>query len=59
VRGAVAWWAAWPLALGALGGGLIGPAIARRVSPAIMRVLIGACGFGLAVWLFVHYSPGG
>jgi uncharacterized membrane protein YfcA len=59
VRGAVAWWAAWPLALGALGGGLIGPAIARRVAPGLMRALIGACGFGLAIWLFARYSGGG
>jgi uncharacterized membrane protein YfcA len=51
ILGTVAWHAVWPLGTGALLGGLIGPAIARRVRPGIMRILIAACGFVLAGWL--------
>jgi uncharacterized membrane protein YfcA len=54
VLGAVVWRSMWPLALGAVVGGLIGPSIARRVPAAVMRILIGICGFGLAVYLFLH-----
>ncbi|MCU1513256.1 MAG: sulfite exporter TauE/SafE family protein [Microbacteriaceae bacterium] len=51
--GTVIWHAVWPLAIGLLAGGLIGPSIARRVPAAVLRVLIGICGLGLAVYLFV------
>lgn len=51
--GAVVWGAAVPLGLGALAGGLVGPAIARRVSHRLMRWLIACCGFALAGWLLV------
>jgi uncharacterized membrane protein YfcA len=51
--GTVVWHAMWPLAAGAVVGGLIGPSIARRVPPVILRVLIGICGFVLAAYLFV------
>jgi uncharacterized membrane protein YfcA len=54
VLGTVVWRSMWPLAIGAVLGGLIGPSIARRVPAVILRVLIGLCGFGLAVYLFLH-----
>jgi uncharacterized protein len=41
----------WPLAVGALGGGLVGPSVARRVPASILRVLIALCGFALAGYL--------
>ena len=47
--GSVVWRAAWPLGLGALAGGLIGPSVARRLPEALLRVLIWCCGIGLAV----------
>lgn len=54
VLGTVVWHAVWPLGAGALLGGLVGPAVARRVRPAVMRVLIAACGFILAGWLLLR-----
>jgi uncharacterized membrane protein YfcA len=51
VRGAVVWRAVWPLALGAVIGGLIGPPVARRVPAAVLRILIATCGFALAIYL--------
>jgi uncharacterized membrane protein YfcA len=54
ILGAVVWHAALPLALGALIGGLIGPSIARRVPAGVLRILIGACGFALAIALFLR-----
>jgi uncharacterized protein len=53
IVGSVVWGAAWPLALGAVIGGLIGPSVARRIPPAVLRILIGACGFALAIDLFL------
>jgi uncharacterized membrane protein YfcA len=53
VVGHVVWHAMWPLGLGAVAGGLIGPSVARRVPAAILRILIGTCGFALAVYLFL------
>ncbi len=53
VVGIVVWHAMWPLAFGAVIGGLIGPAVARRVPAAILRVLIALCGFSLAGYLLV------
>jgi uncharacterized membrane protein YfcA len=54
VLGAVVWRAMRPLALGAVVGGLIGPSVARRVPQAVLRISIGCCGVGLAVYLFVR-----
>ena len=54
VVGTVVWRAALPLGAGALLGGLIGPAIARRVPPGLLRILIAACGFVLAGWLLTR-----
>ncbi|GAA4393162.1 sulfite exporter TauE/SafE family protein [Tsukamurella soli] len=54
VLGTVVWHAALPLGAGSLVGGLIGPAIARRIPASVLRVLIAACGAALAVWLAVR-----
>jgi uncharacterized membrane protein YfcA len=54
VLGTVVWHAVWPLAIGAVIGGLIGPSIARRVPAAVLRIVIAACGFTLAIYLFVR-----
>jgi uncharacterized membrane protein YfcA len=54
VVGTVVWHAAWPLGLGALVGGLVGPTVARRLPEAVLRVLIGCCGVALAAYLFVR-----
>ena len=54
IVGTVVWPAVWPLGIGALAGGMIGPTVARRVPAAILRPLIAACGFALAVWLFLN-----
>lgn len=54
VTGTVVWHAVWPLGIGALVGGLIGPSVARRVPAQVLRPLIAACGLALAVYLFVR-----
>ena len=51
VLGTVVWRAALPLGLGAVVGGLIGPSVARRLPERVLRVLVGTCGVGLAVYL--------
>lgn len=51
--GKVVWIAVWPLGVGALVGGLIGPRVARRLPHPVLRVFVGMCGFALAGWLFV------
>lgn len=53
LTGTVVWQAVWPLAIGALAGGLIGPSIARRIPASLLRRLIALCGFGLAAYLLV------
>jgi hypothetical protein len=53
----VVWTAAIPLGAGTLCGGLIGPSIARRVRPGILRVLIACSGFALAAWLLISPLP--
>ena len=52
--GTVVWRAALPLGLGAVVGGLVGPSVARRLPEAVLRILIGCCGIGLAVYLFLR-----
>ena len=54
VVGTVVWRAAWPLGLGAVVGGLVGPSLARRVPEAVLRWFIGACGLLLAAYLLVR-----
>jgi hypothetical protein len=51
--GRVVWLAMWPLAIGAVIGGLIGPVVARRVPAGVLRVLIGLCGLVLAAYLLL------
>jgi len=51
VFGHVAWLSALPLAIGFLVGGRIGPRIVRRVPATGLRMAIGACGLGLAIYL--------
>ena len=53
VFGEVVWSAALPLAAGLLVGNYIGPAIARRLPPAVLRIGIAVAGLVLAVVLFV------
>ena len=49
--GPVSWTFALPLALGVFTGGLIGPSIARRVPASVLRVIVSACGIGVAAIL--------
>ena len=49
----VDWAAAIPLGLGCIIGGAIGPAIVRRVPPNLMRTIIAAAGFALAIKLLL------
>jgi hypothetical protein len=51
--GPVQWWAVWPLALGVFLGGLLGPAVVRRLPAGPLRVGIALAGLGLAVSLAV------
>jgi len=51
--GHVAWLLALPLAIGFLVGARIGPRIVRRVPATGLRLAIGACGLGLAIYLGV------
>jgi len=51
VTAPVVWSAAIPLGAGTVAGGLIGPSVARRVNPAVLRVLIAGMGLALAAWL--------
>ncbi|WP_211331638.1 sulfite exporter TauE/SafE family protein [Frondihabitans australicus] len=49
--GSVVWRAVWPLGVGALVGGLIGPSVARRVPSRVLRPAIAVCGVVLAAYL--------
>jgi hypothetical protein len=49
--GPVHWLAALPLAAGLFTGGLIGPAIARRIPAPVLRAVVAACGLGVAAVL--------
>ena len=51
VAGAIDWRAGLVMAVGAIAGGFVGAAAARRVSPKIVRWLVVAIGFGLAALL--------
>ncbi|WP_298226393.1 sulfite exporter TauE/SafE family protein [Gryllotalpicola sp.] len=54
LTGTVLWSAVWPLGVGALVGGLIGPPVARRIRPDVLRILVAVCGFALALWLLIR-----
>jgi uncharacterized membrane protein YfcA len=51
--GPVRWTAALPLALGLLGGSLVGPVATRRIPPNLLRVLVVCAGMGLAIRLWI------
>jgi uncharacterized membrane protein YfcA len=46
--GPVHWLAVLPLAAGLFTGGLVGPAIARRVPAPVLRVVVAVCGLAIA-----------
>lgn len=50
----VVWSAVVPLAVGFLVGGRLGPLVVRRLPARALRLLIAACGFGLALHLGVR-----
>lgn len=56
VFGSVHWSAAVPLGLGMLAGSRVGPTVARRLPPDLLRWLIAALGMALAVDLSIHPS---
>ena len=49
----IEWMAAVPLAIGFFAGGMIGPAIVRRLPARVLHIAIFICATGLAVYLFV------
>lgn len=51
LAGPVEWWAVLPMALGVFAGGLLGPAVVRRLPAGGLRVGIALAGLGLAVSL--------
>lgn len=57
--GPVHWAFVPPLAIGFFLGGMIGPWIARRLPPGVLRGIIGACGFAIAVLLAWRTYGGG
>jgi uncharacterized membrane protein YfcA len=56
IFGSIAWHAVIPLALGLLVGGVLGPAVARRVPPGVLRPLVAVVGLGLAVQLWFSHG---
>ncbi|MBP2704041.1 sulfite exporter TauE/SafE family protein [Microbispora sp. RL4-1S] len=56
--GPVRWSAAVPLAVGFLVGGWVGPAVARRLPGASLRVLAAVCGAALAIKLGIDAYGG-
>lgn len=50
----VHWTAAAALALGTLGGGAVGVHVAKRISPAALRVVIATVGIGASAWLLAQ-----
>ena len=54
--GSVDWAAAVPLGAGIFVGGTIGPAVARRLAPELLRPLVAAFGLGLAIQLWLSHG---
>ena len=52
--GSVHWASTVPLGLGMLAGSRVGPTVARRLPPELLRWLIVLLGMGLAIDLWVH-----
>lgn len=50
----VHWWAALALGLGCLVGGNLGPLVQRHLPQDLLRWVIAAAGFALAIWLGLH-----
>jgi uncharacterized membrane protein YfcA len=50
------WAAALPLAGGMLIGSLLGPSVTRRVPAGVVRPVVAALGFGLAIQLWVSHG---
>lgn len=55
--GPVHWAAAAPLAVGALIGSCLGPAVTRTLPRSVTRWAVALLGLGLAAWLWVKPSP--
>ncbi|MDH3008607.1 MULTISPECIES: sulfite exporter TauE/SafE family protein [Gordonia] len=53
IFGPVDWWAALAMAIGCLLGGWCGPPVVKRLPAGPLRIVVGLCGLGLAVWLAV------
>lgn len=53
IWGPVDWWGVLGVGVGATLGGVVGPRVARRLPPGLLRVLIAVCGLGLAGYLAV------
>lgn len=49
----IEWMAVVPLAIGFFAGGMIGPAIVRRLPARVLHIVIAICATGLAVYLFI------
>lgn len=56
ISGSVDWLAALPLGAGMFAGSRVGPLVARRLPPTVLRWLIALLGIGLAVQLWLHPS---
>jgi uncharacterized protein len=54
VAGSVAWAAFVPLTVGYLGGGSVGPVVARRARPAVLRAVVACFGVVLAAVLLAQ-----
>lgn len=51
--GSVHWTAVVPLGLGVLAGSRVGPSLARRIPPDVLRIVVALIGLGLAVDLWL------
>ncbi len=58
VVGSVDWLAAVALGVGFLAGGSVGPAVVRRISPTVLRMVIATAAVGLAAWLLAEALRG-
>jgi hypothetical protein len=56
LAGPVDWRAVMPLAVGLFAGSTVGPVIARRVPPTVVRWIVAALGIALAIELWVRPS---
>ncbi|HHW83691.1 MAG TPA: sulfite exporter TauE/SafE family protein [Actinomycetales bacterium] len=54
VSGVVNWWAAAAMGIGCLIGGSLGPPIQKLIPETVLRPVVAAAGFFMAVWLWVR-----